>query len=997
MYKRQGIKVTNKVVDDKFISYVAEGFQYIYTKDIKEFPVDLIVSDSDLYEKSLYLNDLNGFINETKNINRKFMVESDEIKPGLKFDFSNKEKNVMPDVKIGDSRISYGYSDGKLHIYSLRTPVNKRGNGSARSAMQQFLKQADNEGLDVYLDSSPLDNKTNGNKLLQFYKSLGFEETGKKINPVGDPEMVRKAKGRINESVELIAKDYIKCHGKNPAGIGTWIFGIGSKKSSDWVEFKGKFSEAKKQAIKQAEEKSVSKIYVMESLSNENIDLHYDIKLNDKGYRVAIIKENNEIAVTQAITLSGAKSIAKKMIHNILIDTVPTKSEFNIKEFKESVNKFKSNQIEKHTNISMQNPSNTKMNRWIQEARDYQDNQVWYHGSPSGKFIGAYNGLHVGTKLAATQALEARIGVPAEGEWDGTREYGKTLLAGRETLARFEKERGIYVTSGFNCCSDNLPNEDYYPTNRADRAQYSDGTPIKFSDKPKIFKVKINVPMSNTPQNPMQDFKANGYMQSNIKKGTAKRGYYYKNEAEDAGSISAVLPNLNSVTVINESVNESSDDPNIGRKWMNRYGDEIEIEFMKDGKYYTTKNGRPGGGEIIPAEQLERTIKVDTSWYNKKIETDKAIADQEAADLATKLAKDTEYSGIKGSSKLDTGRKIKALDKKLRLYSGEILTVKQIIDREIQNGAKLEVHNFWNDRLGKSVPETVLMSPDDTYFSQKNIGKIGLEYARQLLNSINEDLIQKTEQSIRTPFKAIKVDSYYMIKDNLGQYLHGEYTKEDADNLVKQLNAIGNVQFSINESVDDVNLVKQKANEALNRLKKSTSEFSQSIDFDKNFDVDDNDTPVVFRAAAAIQEIKNLGWDLIAGDSSEYSTNDSSSYLVVRKDDVTAKIRISNHSNATKLRDYPDVNIAPNEDTVWDIEDKLSIKYEEEHEMDESINESVKSFEIKYRSTSDNSKTEGSKVITAPDQNVARKRFTEDNPELKNLQIISITEVTDKI
>ena len=523
MYKRQGIKVTNKIVDDEFISYVAEGFQYIYTKDIKEFPVDLIVSDSDLYEKSLYLNDLNGFINETKNINRK----------------------------------SY-----------------------------------------------------------------------------------------INESVELIAKDYIKCHGKNPAGIGTWIFGIGSKKSSDWVEFKGKFSEAKKQAIKQAEEKSVSKIYVMESLSNENIDLHYDIKLNDKGYRVAIIKENNEIAVTQAITLSGAKSIAKKMIHNILIDTVPTKSEFNIKEFKESVNKFK-------------------------------------------------------------------------------------------------------------------------------------------------------------------------------------------------------------------NINESSDDPNIGRKWMNRYGQEIEIKSLKDGKYYTLVNGKAIGGEIIPADQLERTIKVDTSWYNKKLETDKELADQEAADLATKLAKDTEYSGIKGSSKLDTGRKIKALDKKLRLYSGEILTVKQIIDREIQNGAKLEVHNFWNDRLGKSVPETVLMSPDDTYRDQKNIGKIGLEYARQLLNSINEDLIQKTEQSIRTPFKAIKVDSYYMIKDNLGQYLHGEYTKEDADNLVKQLNAIGNVQFSINES--------------------------------------------------------------------------------------------------------------------------------------------VKSFEIKYRSTSDSSKTEGSKVIAAPDQNVARKRFTEDNPELKNLQIISITEVTDKI
>lgn len=658
MYKRQGIKVTNKIVDDEFISYVAEGFQYIYTKDIKVFPVDLIVSNSDLYEK--YLKYLNGF-NETRNINRKsYIVESDH-KPNLK------------------------------------------------------------------------------------------------------------------ESVELIAKDYIKCHGKNPAGIGTWIFGIGSKKSSDWVEFKGKFSEAKKQAIKQAEEKSVSKIYVMESLSNENIDLHYDIKLNDKGYRVAIIKENNEIAVTQAITLSGAKSIAKKMIHNILIDIVPTKSEFNIKEFKESVNKFK-------------------------------------------------------------------------------------------------------------------------------------------------------------------------------------------------------------------NINESSDDPNIGRKWMNRYGQEIEIEFLKDGKYYTLVDGKAIGGEIIPADQLERTIKVDTSWYNKKLETDKELADQEAAEVAAKQAKDERFKSIGGNA-LQKGRTIKALDKKV-IYKGNVTTIKDLIDSKISDG--------WivTDESNGSVLE----DPTGEFaLTQKTLGKIGIDYARQLLNSINEDLVQKTEQSIRTPFKAIKVDSYYMIKDNLGQYLHGEYTKEDADNLVKQLNAIGNVQFSINESVDDVNLVKRKAMEALHRLEKSVSEFSLTIDFNKTFEVDDNDTPVVFRTAAAIQEIKNLGWNIIDGESAEYSKNDSSSYLVVKKDDVIAKIRISNHSNTTNFRDYPDVNIAPNEDTVWDIEDRLLIKYEDEHELDESINESVKSFEVKYRSTSNSSKTEGSKIITAPDQNVARKRFTEDNPELKNLQIISITEVTDKI
>lgn len=48
-------------------------------------------------------------------------------------------------------------------------------------------------------------------------------------------------------------------------------------------------------------------------------------------------------------------------------------------------------------------------------------NDVFYHGSTDKGFHGK-KGIHVGTKLAATQALEARIGVPAEGEWDGTRE-----------------------------------------------------------------------------------------------------------------------------------------------------------------------------------------------------------------------------------------------------------------------------------------------------------------------------------------------------------------------------------------------------------------------------------------------------------------------------------------------------------------------------------------------------------------------------------------------
>ncbi len=41
------------------------------------------------------------------------------------------------------------------------------------------------------------------------------------------------------------------------------------------------------------------------------------------------------------------------------------------------------------------------------------------------------------------------------------------------------------------------------------------------------------------------DFKANGMMSGQLKKGNAKRGYYYRNISEDSGSVSAVVPSWN--------------------------------------------------------------------------------------------------------------------------------------------------------------------------------------------------------------------------------------------------------------------------------------------------------------------------------------------------------------------------------------------------------------------------------------------------------------------
>lgn len=71
---------------------------------------------------------------------------------------------------------------------------------------------------------------------------------------------------------------------------------------------------------------------------------------------------------------------------------------------------------------------------------------IFYHGS-TDKDLAGKKGIHVGTYQAAKEALEARIGVPAEGEWDGTREYGKTLLAGKKSLAKPENK---WKSTGYN-------------------------------------------------------------------------------------------------------------------------------------------------------------------------------------------------------------------------------------------------------------------------------------------------------------------------------------------------------------------------------------------------------------------------------------------------------------------------------------------------------------------------------------------------------------------
>ena len=162
---------------------------------------------------------------------------------------------------------------------------------------------------------------------------------------------------------------------------------------------------------------------------------------------------------------------------------------------------------------------------------------LWYHGSPVGE--AGPGTIHVGTERAAKIALEARIGIPADGYgWHG-QEYGKTLLAGQDTLKKMGQITNMFGATGFNA---HAPQKDYFPPGRTERATMGGGKgpgiSVPFDAHPAVFMYQLEGKMNNRADHPLSDSKANA-----VQRQLRNAGVYYKNEAEDSGSISAVVPN----------------------------------------------------------------------------------------------------------------------------------------------------------------------------------------------------------------------------------------------------------------------------------------------------------------------------------------------------------------------------------------------------------------------------------------------------------------------
>lgn len=93
-----------------------------------------------------------------------------------KFDFSNPGTGGSRTAVIGDTTIDYGVGrDGLVEVILVKTPKSKRGQGSARAAMQTLATEADAAGLRLGLNADPMDKGISKARLEDFYKSLGFK------------------------------------------------------------------------------------------------------------------------------------------------------------------------------------------------------------------------------------------------------------------------------------------------------------------------------------------------------------------------------------------------------------------------------------------------------------------------------------------------------------------------------------------------------------------------------------------------------------------------------------------------------------------------------------------------------------------------------------------------------------------------------------------------------------------------------------------------------
>ena len=156
---------------------------------------------------------------------------------------------------------------------------------------------------------------------------------------------------------------------------------------------------------------------------------------------------------------------------------------------------------------------------------------TWFHGTVNGMIDPGGTGFHVGTKYSAKIAM----GVHLSRRVDDMNQHVDRQQEWREphllTTQRYVKE--AKKTPGFIAPMGHIDPENDEPYN-------NNGASVYTSD-PKVIPGRIVRPMANNPKTAKTDSNVNARAAEGEQQETGE-GEFYRNMAEDRGSISAMLP-----------------------------------------------------------------------------------------------------------------------------------------------------------------------------------------------------------------------------------------------------------------------------------------------------------------------------------------------------------------------------------------------------------------------------------------------------------------------
>jgi len=166
----------------------------------------------------------------------------------------------------------------------------------------------------------------------------------------------------------------------------------------------------------------------------------------------------------------------------------------------------------------------------------------------------------------------------------------------------------------------------------------------------------------------------------------------------------------------------------VGRTWQSKYGQRT-IVSEQDGKLWATTGAKNVYDGYLPGE-IEQVIATDESWAKYHAEAEAKEAADAEKEAAEKLIRENTGGFTDGMTSMQKGRALTALNKQLR-FDGIVMTRKKMIEKGVSEGMIVVRHPSWG-RLFKQ-------ENDDSFFEEKTISKIGMDYAEFLISKRIQD------------------------------------------------------------------------------------------------------------------------------------------------------------------------------------------------------------------------------------------------------------------